>query len=221
MSMILRILTLVIFSSCISSLLAQNVVLEDNFDGNEFSWTENGKPDLGENIIMEGEFKFDSKASSQFFSQDSKIPTLLLSEGVLPIDPAQGFSISVDMAFDHIRFFGPNLYLLNLTSGFLLEYDDEYNFIAVAVNEKNCYILFYKEGKLIRYKQAAVKMKNVNKNKINANLKIEYIDYKLKIYVDDIEMTEMRKVTIESPVIALFVTGKRKVAFDNVKIAQY
>lgn len=201
--------------------IAETVVVEDNFDGNELSWTENTKPDLGECIIIDGTFKFDSKFSSKFFDAKSNEPTLLLSEGIMPIDPAQGFSVSVDMEFDHVRsFLGLSFDNLNITSGILLEYDDDYNFVAVAVNEKSCFILFYKEGHLTRYKVASVKMKTVNKNKVNANLKIEYKDYKLKIYIDNIEMTEMRKVNIESPVIALFTTGQRKVSFDNVIISQ-
>lgn len=204
-----------------STMQAQNIVIEDNFDGNELGWTENTKPDLGECIIIDGAFKFDSKVSSNFFDAKSNNPSLLISEGVMPIDPIQGFSISVDMEFDHIgSFLGLSLDNLNLTSGILLEYDDDYNFIAVAVNEKSCYILFYKEGKLIRYKVAAVKMKTVEKNKVKANLKIEYRDFRLKILVDNIEMTELRKVNIESPTIALFTTGKRKVSFDNVIITQ-
>lgn len=203
------------------SIAAENIIIEDTFDGNELSWTENTKPDLGECIIMEGAFQFNSKASSNFFTQNSSTPSLLSSEGVLPVDPAQGFTVSVDMEFDHIgSFLGLSLDNLNLTSGILLEYDDDYNFIAVAVNEKSCYILFYNEGKLTRYKVAAVKMKTVNKNKVSANLKIEYKDYKLKIYVDNIEMTEIRKVNIESPIVALFTTGKRKVYFDNFVVSQ-
>lgn len=67
---------------------------------------------------------------------------------------------------------------------------------------------------------AAVKMKSLNKNKVSTNLKIIYRDYKLKVLVDDIEMTEVRKVNIESPTIALFTTGNRKVNFDNVMICQ-
>ena len=220
MNNILRIFTLRGVFSCVSSILAQNIVVEDTFDGNELSWTENGKPGLGENIIIDGKFKFDSK-NSYFLNNVSRTPNLLLSEGVMPIDPAQGFSVSVDMEFDHIgTFLGIPMDNINVTSGILLEYDDDLNFIAVAVNEKACYILIYKEGQLTRYKVASVKMKGVNKNKVNANLKIDYHDYKLKIYVDDIEMTEMRKISIESPVIALFTTGKRKVSFDNVVISQ-
>lgn len=141
----------------------------------------------------------------------------LTSEAVMPIDPNIGFEISTDMTFKHVEPFFDNL---NITSGFLLEYDDDYNFIAVAVNETNCYILFYVNGELTRYKVAAVKMKTVDKNKVHANLKIIYRDYKLKVLVDEIEMAELRKVNIESPTIALFTTGKRKVNFDNVIISQ-
>lgn len=195
--------------------LAQTVVIEENFDNNELGWTENTKPDLGECVIMEGEFKFDSKIS-YFIDDKSNSPMLLTSEADMPIDPNQGFEISTDMTFNHINL----LNSINVTSGFLLEYDDDYNFIAVAVNETNCFILFYVSGKLTRYKIAAVKMKKVDKNKVSANLKIAYRDYKLKVFVDGIEMVELRKVNIESPTIALFTTGKRKVNFDNVIISQ-
>lgn len=201
--------------------LAQTAIIEETFENNELGWTENTKPDLGECIIMEGEFQFDSKNSSHFYDVKSNQPTLLTSEAVMPIDPNQGFEISTDIKFDHVgSSLGVSLDNLNLTSGFLLEYDDDYNFIAVAVNESKCYLLFFVNGHLTRYKEAAVKMKTVNKKKVCANLKIIYRDYKLKVLVDGIEMTELRKVNIESPVIALFATGKRKVNFDNVIISQ-
>lgn len=200
---------------------AQNVIVEETFDSNELGWTENTKPDYGECIIIDGQFKFDSKASSKFFDAQTRRPALLTSEAVLPINPNQGFEISTDISFDHISaFLGLALDNLNMTSGFLLEYDDDYNFIAVAVNERNCYIVFYVNGELTRYKIAAIKMKGVEKNKVTANLKLIYRDYKLKVLVDDIEMVELRKVNIESPTIALFATGKRKVFFDNVVVSQ-
>lgn len=218
---IIYLLAILIASVIAPTVMAQTVVVEENFENNELGWTENTKPDLGECVINEGEFKFDSKLSSRFFDVKSNQPTLLTSEAVMPIDPNQGFEISTDMTFDHIgSFFGMSLDNINLTSGFLLEYDDDYNFIAVAVNESNCYILFYVNGERTRYKVAAVKMKTVNKNKVQANLKIVYRDYKLKVLVDGIEMAELRKVNIESPTIALFTTGKRKVNFDNVVISQ-
>ena len=203
-----------------SNIYAQSLIVEDTFDGNELSWTENTKPDLGECIIIDGALKFNSKLSSHFFDQKTNVPQLLLSEGVMPVDPAQGFIVSVDIEFNHMGGLFGTIDMLNYTSGILLEYDDDYNFVAVAINEKSCYILFYKEGKLVRYKKAAIKVKPVDKKLVNANLKIEYKDYKLKIFVDDIEMTELRKVNIESSTIALFATGNRKVSFDNFKVMQ-
>lgn len=218
---IIYLLAILIASVITPPVMAQTVVVEENFENNELGWTENSKPNLGECVIMEGEFKFDSKATSHFYDLKSNRPALLTSEAVMPIDPNQGFEISTDMTFDHVvSLFGGTADLLNLTSGFLLEYDDDYNFIAIAVNEASCYILFYVNGELTRYKVAAVKMKTVNKNKVQANLKIVYRDYKLKVLVDGIEMVELRKVNIESPTIALFTTGKRKVNFDNVVISQ-
>jgi hypothetical protein len=201
--------------------MSQNVVVEETFDNNELGWTENSKPDLGECIIMDGEFKFDSKINSCFIGQLSKRPSLLTSEAEMPIDPNLGFEISADISFDHVRsFLGIPMDNLNMTSGFLLEYDDDFNFIAVAVNESYCFILFYVNGELTRYKYSAVKMKNIDKNKVLANLKIVYRNYKLTVLVDNVEMAELRKVNIESPSIALFATGKRQVNFDNVIISQ-
>lgn len=199
---------------------SQQVVIEEVFDNNNLEWRENVNPENGESVIMDGEFKFDSKNSSTFYSDKTKTPSLLYADGIMPINPMSGFEISFDMKFDHI--IGP-LYKLNgpnLSSGVLLEFDDEYNFIAVAANEKACYILQYKDGLLNRYKAVSVKMKVDGKDKVNANLKIIYKDYKLKVFIDDIEMAEFRKVNIESPTIALFVTGKRKVSFDNLIISQ-
>lgn len=214
-SMLLAFIILAITSNA----KAETVVVEENFDSNEMGWTENSKPENGECIITEGQFKFDSK-KSYFYTTNSVTPSLLISEGVMPIDPAQGFTVSVDIEFKHAGTFLGTFDFLNLTSGILLEYDDDYNFTAIAVNEKSCYILIFKEGKLIRYKASTVKMKVGEKNMVSANLKVEYQDYKLKIYVDDIEMTGLRKVNIESPVIALFTAGKQKVSFDNVIVSQ-
>lgn len=214
-----------IFSCLIMALIqpamGQTVIAEESFDSNELGWTEDTKPDLGECVIMDGQFKFDSKITSKFYDAKSNRPTLLLSETDMPLDPAHGFEISTDIIFDHVgSMLGISLDNLNYTSGFLLEYDDDYNFIAIAVNESNCYILFYKNGELTRYKVAAVKMKGINKNKVTTNLKIVYRNYKIKVLVDNIEMVEIKKVNIESPTIALFTTGKRKVVFDNLIVSQ-
>lgn len=122
---------ILVFSSMLTLqiCIAQTIVVEESFDSNELGWTENSKPELGECIIMDGEFKFDSKLNSCFFSQKSNRPSLLTSETVLPIDPTHGFEISADISFDHVRsFLGLSMDNINVTSGFLLEYDDDYNF---------------------------------------------------------------------------------------------
>lgn len=223
MKFVFSILAILVASFC-SQISAENTVVVDNFDNNELGWTENSRPELGECVIMEGAFKFDGKAASGFYDYQRGIFTpdqVLLSEGVMPIDPNLGFTVSVDIRFDHLaKLFGGTWGGINLTSGFLLEYEDDLNYIAVACDETSCYVLNFKEGKLVRYKKSAIKMKTDDKNKVNANLKVEYKDNKLKICVDDIEMLEMRKIEIESPYIALFATGKRKVTFDNVVISQ-
>lgn len=198
---------------------AQNIVVEETFDSNELGWAENVKPSAGEAIIVDGEFKF-APTNSYFSSQNTTTPNLLYSDGVMPIDPLQGFEISVDMTMERLRILGASLDgWANVSCGLLLEFDDEYNFIAVACSERTCYILFYQEGRLIRYKTTAIKMKGVEKKTATANLKVIYKDYKLKVLIDDVEMTEIRKVNIESPYIALFATGK-KVQFDNLIISQ-
>ena len=204
-------------------LSAQNVVIEETFDGNELNWTENARIKAGECVIMEGQFMFDSK-NSYFITNNgsgSFRPQLLLAEGEIPVDPVGGLEISFDISFPHNASGLYTLYNgLNYTSGILLGYDDDYNYIAVAVNEEECYILFVKEGHIVRLKEATVKMKGKEKKNVSANIKVIYKDFKLKIFVDDIEMTEVRKVNIDTPQIALFTTSKRKMAFDNLIVKQ-
>lgn len=202
---------------------AQNIVVEETFDSNELGWAENLKPDAGETIITEGEFRFEPKKGFIKIipvSNGKSQTTILYSDAVMPIDPAQGFEISVDMKFNSgSKFFGA-LEAFNSACGLLLDFEDEYNFIAITADEKYCYFMEYKSNELVRYKQAAVKMKNVQGKTVNANLKVKYEGYKLKVYVDDIEMTAIPKIEIETPNIALFSTGERNVVFDNVIIAQ-
>lgn len=199
---------------------AQNVVIEETFDGNELNWTENARIKTGECVIMDGKFMFDSK-NSYFITNNgngSFRPQLLLAEGEIPVDPVGGFEISFDISFPPTVLYSLNSGL-NHTSGILLSYDDDYNYIAVAVNEMECYILFVKEGHIVRFKESTVKMKGKDKKNVFANIKVIYKDFKLKIFVDDIEMTEVRKVSIDTPQIALFTT-KRKMTFDNLVVKQ-
>lgn len=203
---------------------AQTTIIEETFDDNAMGWSENSRIAAGECIIMEGKFMFDSKESYFLDSHDNFYPHLLISEGEMPIDPLKGFELSFDICFKHV---GPlykgNILIsngLNYTSGVLLDYDDDYNYIAIAVNEDRCFIFSVQQGKIVRFKEAAVKMMGKDNKNISANIKIIYGDFKLKVFVDDIEMTEIRKINIESPLIALFTTSKRKVDFDNVIIKQ-
>lgn len=199
---------------------AQKVVIEETFDGNELNWTENARIKAGECVIMDGHFMFDSKNSYFIINNGSFRPQLLLAEGEIPVDPVGGFEISFDISFPHNSFGLYTLTGLNYTSGILLNYDDDYNYIAVAVNEDECYILFVKEGNIVRFKEATVKMKGKEKKNVVANIKVTYKDFKLKVFVDDIEMTEVRKVNIDTPQIALFTTSKRKMTFDNLIVKQ-
>lgn len=113
-------------------------VAEDDFESNNLSWQENINPDFGESIITEGRFKLKSSiraTSWNLYNQNNPRPQILYSDCFLPINPIEGFQIESDIEFK------PWMNIYDCCQGFLLDFVDEMNFIAVAITEKKCYYL--------------------------------------------------------------------------------
>lgn len=206
-------LLLVVFSTFTS--VAQ-IVAEDDFETNNLSWQENINPDFGESIITEGRFKLKSKwnnTSWNLYNAKNPRPQILYSDCFLPINPIEGFQIESDIEFKEY------LSGFNYCQGFLLDFVDEMNFIAIAITEKKCYYLRYEQAKLVSAKESAIKIKGKEKGWLSCTLKVTYRDNRLKVYIDDIEMMELRRVVIENEGFGLFSVGGNEAYFDNFKVS--
>lgn len=192
------------------------VVADDNFESNNLSWQENINPDLGESIITDGHFKLKSdwKTTWNLYNSKNPRPQILYSDCFLPINPIEGFQIESDIEFKEYLFNN-----FNCCQGFLLDFVDEMNFIAVAITLNKCYYLRYEQAKLVSAKESAIKIKGKQKGWFSCTLKVNYKDNRLKVYVDDIEMMELRRVVIENEGFALFSSGGNEALFDNFKVS--
>lgn len=188
------------------------IVAEDDFETNNLGWQENINPDFGESIITEGRFKLKSSwnnTSWNLYNNKNPRPQILYSDCFLPVNPIEGFQVESDIEFKQY------LAGFNYCQGFLLDFVDEMNFIAIAITEKKCYYLRYEQAKLVSAKESAIKIKGKEKGWLSCNLKVTYRDNRLKVYIDDIEMMELRRVVIENEGFGLFSVGGNEAYFDN------
>lgn len=212
----LKLILSFLFGMITSTSAFSQVVAEDNFESNNLCWQENINPMYGESIITEGRFKLKShwlNTSWNLYNQKNPRPQILYSDCFLPINPIEGFQIESDLEFK------PYSYTYDCCQGFLLDFVDEMNFIAVAIRENKCYYLRYEQAKLVSAKESAIKIKGRQKGWLSCTLKVTYRDNRLKVYVDDIEMMELRRVVIENEGFALFSVGGNEAYFDNFKVS--
>lgn len=184
-----------------SNLYAQ--VMEDDFESNQFGWTESvGK--RGVAVIRDGVLHMESKGkpltSTCYGSFDINKPFILQAEALAK-------KIDDDKIF-----------------GILLDYEDDQNYILFYICEDEANLEIVKEDKLIGKKQEALKLKKGKR--VGVEFEVEYNLNELVYKVNGVRaMSYRRRVAkdeflLGTSGIGFFARGGQVIDFDNLKIIQ-
>lgn len=178
-------------------------VMEDDFESNQFGWTESvGK--RGVAVIRDGVLHMESKGkpltSTCYGSFDINKPFILQAEALAK-------KIDDDKIF-----------------GILLDYEDDQNYILFYICEDEANLEIVKEDKLIGKKQEALKLKKGKR--VGIEFEVEYNLNELVYKVNGVRaMSYRRRVAkdeflLGTSGIGFFARGGQVIDFDNLKIIQ-
>ena len=178
-------------------------VMEDDFESNQFGWTESvGK--RGVAVIRDGVLHMESKGkpltSTCYGSFDINKPFILQAEALAK-------KIDDDKIF-----------------GILLDYEDDQNYILFYICEDEANLEIVKEDKLIGRKQEALKLKKGKR--VGVEFEVEYNLNELVYKVNGVRaMSYRRRVAkdeflLGTSGIGFFARGGQVIDFDNLKIIQ-
>lgn len=178
-------------------------VMEDDFESNQFGWTESvGKRGIA--VIRDGVLHMESKGkpltSTCYGSFDINKPFILQAEALAK-------KIDDDKIF-----------------GILLDYEDDQNYILFYICEDEANLEVVKEDKLIGRKQEALKLKKGKK--VGVEFEVEYNLNELVYKVNGVRaMSYRRRVAkdeflLGTSGIGFFARGGQVIDFDNLKIIQ-
>ena len=181
------------------SINAQSYQMEDTFDTNNYGWTEVVSK-RGEAIIKDGVLRIKSKAEFEFFS----------STCYTDIDVQQNFEMKCEVKVksinDDSRF------------GMILDYIDDYNYIAFTVYEGNARLVRIKEGRIVGSKANSIKLKSARKASVDLTVKSTY--QRLVFEINGMMAIDVRYLPLTSNGIGFYVAGKNTVDFDNLIVTQ-
>ena len=178
-------------------------VMEDDFESNQFGWTESvGK--RGVAVIRDGVLHMESKGkpltSTCYGSFDINKPFILQVEALAK-------KIDDDKIF-----------------GILLDYEDDQNYILFYICEDEANLEIVKEDKLIGKKQEALKLKKGKR--VGVEFEVEYNLNEIVYKVNGVRaMSYRRRVAkdeflLGTSGIGFFARGGQVIDFDNLKIIQ-
>ena len=178
-------------------------VMEDDFESNQFGWTESvGK--RGVAVIRDGVLHMESKGkpltSTCYGSFDINKPFIFQVEALAK-------KIDDDKIF-----------------GILLDYEDDQNYILFYICEDEANLEIVKEDKLIGKKQEALKLKKGKR--VGVEFEVEYNLNELVYKVNGVRaMSYRRRVAkdeflLGTSGIGFFARGGQVIDFDNLKIIQ-
>ena len=195
-----------IFISLLLCMISPNLyaqVMEDDFESNQFGWTESvGK--RGVAVIRDGVLHMESKGkpltSTCYGSFDINKPFILQAEALAK-------KIDDDKIF-----------------GILLDYEDDQNYILFYICEDEANLEIVKEDKLIGRKQEALKLKKGKR--VGVEFEVEYNLNEIVYKVNGVRaMSYRRRVAkdeflLGTSGIGFFARGGQVIDFDNLKIIQ-
>lgn len=192
-------LTFIIFS-CHTLAIAQ--VMEDDFESNQYNWSELSSS-RGKALIRDGVLHLES--SSKF----------VLSTCYAPFDVNKPFVLTVEALAKKID--NRNLF------GILLDYEDEQNYILFYISDDEAKLEILRENKLVGYKEESLKLRKGKK--VGIDFEVEYNLNELIFKVNGVRaMAYRRRISKDDFLLGTsgigFYARKGSIDFDNLKIIQ-
>lgn len=191
------------FWAILSSINIFAQIMEDDFETNQYGWTETASKH-GTALIKEGVLHMESKDA------------LLTSTTYGAFDISKPFVLTVEALAKKIE--------NDKIFGILLDYEDDQNLILFYICEGEAYLEVWKEGKLTGLRHAQLKLKS-GKN-VGIDFEVEYNLNELVFKVNKVKaMTYRRRITnndflLGTSGIGFAARGGQIIDFDNLKIIQ-
>jgi hypothetical protein len=185
--------------------LSINAQLVENFDSNDWQWTEYSA-DYGKAYIRNGVMHLESDTKTDLTWEE--VVGTVSTHAFLPMDPTKGFTLSCEALVEKID--------NNKPFGIIMDYVDDMNCIIFVLKEDWAFLFKMREGKIVGTQRNQFKLPKQKKARLNISL--EYTVGELEIRVNDTQALKCRYIPIESNGFGFFAFGKAKVDFDNVNI---
>jgi len=178
---------------------AQSINIIEDFETNSLGWTE-VVDKRGESVIIEGVMKVRSKDETGFYE----------SHCFTDIDPKADFEIKCDV----------KVKVINDKSNFgvMFNYTDNGNFMVFMVEKGNAVLRKYKDRRLVGSISNNIKLKKARNS--NVEISIKYQTGRVLCEVNGMHAIEARNIELTSGGIGVYVMGKQKLEFDNLKLIQ-
>lgn len=195
-------LFIILFASIFLSGTVFSQVMEDDFESNQFGWTEKSNS-KGKAMVKDGVLHLESGSKFAY------------STCYAPIDINKPFQLKVEALAKRVS--GHNYF------GIILDYEDEYNFMVFYINDDEAKLEVYRESRLVGYKEGDLKLKRGSK--IGIEFEIEYNLNELIYKVNGIQVfTYRRRLSKDEFVLGTsgigFYVSQGSIDFDNLKIMQ-
>lgn len=196
-----KVLLFLSFVFCSSNAI-QAQVMEDDFESNQYNWSELSSS-RGKALIADGVLHLESKSK------------FVYSTCYAPFDVNKPFVLSVEALAKKLD--GSKLF------GILLDFEDEQNFILFYIRDDEAVLEIWKENKIIGYKEEALKLRKGKK--VGLDFEVEYNLNELIFKVNGVRaMAYRRRISKEDFLLGTsgigFYARKGTIDFDNLKIIQ-
>ncbi len=177
-------------------------VLEDDFESNQFGWSERAES-KGKAIIKDGVLHLESESKPVW------------SICYAPIDINKPFNLKVEALAkkisDYNRF------------GIILDYEDDYNYMLFYINDEEAKLEVTRQNQLLGYREGEIKIKKGSK--VGIEFEIEYNLNELIFKVNGIQVfAYRRRMTYDKFILGTsgigFYARQGAIDFDNLRIMQ-
>lgn len=189
-------------------LLADAQSFKDTFDSNSMGWTELSGAD-GEAVIRDGVMHLQGKKNGSNFYiyvPGSDIKTSCYTS----FDPKENFEIRCKASIKKINERNP--------IGIMMNYMDDYNFMAFTIDEGTAYFSEWKDGELVGYRENLLKLKGKRNTEVTFTIRSTY--NKVEFLVNNMVAIELRYKPIISNGIGFYLYGAQSADFDDLEILQ-
>ena len=178
-------------------LSAQNVIWSDDFEGDK-GWQILESKNYSVEYTKEGRLEMESEDAGPYISSCRT-----------NLNPIKNFSIMVEAITEKGLKEGEYF-------GIAVNFLDRNNYYYFCVEEGYAYFYEIRNGEKVRYEYDVVKK---TKDK-TFNLELKKIGTNVMFLVNDEEVLYIESIEIKSSKVGLYVAGKTKIAFDNIRIMQ-